>query len=168
MILGWPHISSKGGKNSIVIGKNVTIHSWRKMNGVLTNRSTIVAGTRHAHVKIGDGAGMSGATIFATTSVSIGEGTLIGADTLILDSDMHVQDDTGKWQSLLHAEHPGIPISIGKNCFIGARSMILKGVTIGDSCVIGAGSVIAKDVPDNHIAYGNPAVIVPRNTTARN
>lgn len=165
LVLGWPHISFKGGKNSIIIGKNTTIHSWRKMNGVLTNRSTIVAGTRDARIEIGDGVGISGATIFATNCISIGKGTLIGADALILDSDMHFQDGTGQWRSLLYTEHPGSPVSIGQNCFIGARTIILKGVTIGDSCIIGAGSVVSKNVPDNHMAYGNPAVVVPRKAT---
>lgn len=36
---------------------------------------------------------------------------------------------------------------IGKNCFIGGRSLILPGVTIGDSCIVGAGSVVTRSVP---------------------
>jgi len=46
---------------------------------------------------------------------------------------------------------------IGKNCFIGGRSMILPGVRIGDSCIVGAGSVVTKDVPSGTIVAGNPA-----------
>jgi acetyltransferase-like isoleucine patch superfamily enzyme len=41
--------------------------------------------------------------------------------------------------------------------FVGARAIILKGVTIGDRAVIGAGAVVSKDVPAGHIAAGNPA-----------
>ena len=44
--------------------------------------------------------------------------------------------------------------------FIGARSIILKGVTIGDRAVIGAGSVVSKDVPADCIVAGNPAKVV--------
>ncbi|ARP99352.1 acyltransferase [Pseudorhodoplanes sinuspersici] len=52
---------------------------------------------------------------------------------------------------------------IGRNCFIGARSIILPGVKIGDGCVIGAGSVVTKDVPPHTAVAGNPARILRQN-----
>lgn len=48
------------------------------------------------------------------------------------------------------------PITIGKNCFIGCRTVILPNVKIGDNCIIGAGSVVNKDIPDNTVAAGVP------------
>lgn len=48
------------------------------------------------------------------------------------------------------------PIIIGKNCFIGCRSVILPGVTIGDNSIIGAGSIVNRDIPSNTVAAGNP------------
>jgi len=49
---------------------------------------------------------------------------------------------------------------IGKNCFIGGRSLILPGVRIGDDCVVGAGSIVTKDLPPRSLAAGNPARIL--------
>jgi len=49
---------------------------------------------------------------------------------------------------------------IGRNCFIGGRSLILPGVIIGDSCIVGAGSVVTKSVPANSIVAGNPAKVI--------
>ena len=49
------------------------------------------------------------------------------------------------------------PITVGKNAFIGARAMILPGVSIGDRVIVGAMSVVSKDVPDLQIVAGNPA-----------
>lgn len=49
---------------------------------------------------------------------------------------------------------------IGRNCFIGGRSMILPGVTVGDNCVIGAGSIVTRDVPPNSVVAGNPAKVI--------
>ena len=49
------------------------------------------------------------------------------------------------------------PITIGENTFIGARAMILPGVSIGNQVIVGAMSVVSKDVPDHQIVAGNPA-----------
>jgi len=52
------------------------------------------------------------------------------------------------------------PIVIGKNCFIGCRTVILPGVTIGDNSIIGAGSIVNKDIPSNTVAAGTPCKII--------
>jgi acetyltransferase-like isoleucine patch superfamily enzyme len=51
---------------------------------------------------------------------------------------------------------------IGKECNIGAQSMILPGVRIGDNCVVAAASVVMKDVPSNCLVAGNPARIMEK------
>lgn len=52
------------------------------------------------------------------------------------------------------------PINIGKNCFIGCRSVILPNVKIGDNCIIGAGSVVNKNIPSNSVAAGVPCKVI--------
>jgi acetyltransferase-like isoleucine patch superfamily enzyme len=49
---------------------------------------------------------------------------------------------------------------IGCCCFIGARSIVLPGVTIGDGSVVAAGSVVTKDIPPNSLVAGNPAKVL--------
>lgn len=49
---------------------------------------------------------------------------------------------------------------IGRRCFIGARSIILPGVTVGDESVVAAGSVVTKDVPPRSVVAGNPARVI--------
>lgn len=49
---------------------------------------------------------------------------------------------------------------IGSHCFIGARSIILPGITVGDHSVVAAGAVVTKDVPPNTIVAGNPAKVL--------
>lgn len=51
------------------------------------------------------------------------------------------------------------PIIIKSHSWLGTRCIILPGVTIGKGSIIGAGSVVTKDVPDYHLAAGNPAEI---------
>ncbi len=53
-------------------------------------------------------------------------------------------------------------IIIGKGTWIGANSIILKGVTIGAHAVIGAGSVVTKDVPSYTVYAGVPAKLIRR------
>ena len=57
------------------------------------------------------------------------------------------------------------PITIGKNSFIGARGMILPGVSIGNQAIVGAMSVVSKDVPDHQIVAGNPAKKIGERTS---
>lgn len=52
------------------------------------------------------------------------------------------------------------PITVGRNCFIGCRTVILPNVHIGDNCIIGAGSIVNKDIPSNHVAAGIPCRVI--------
>ncbi|MDE6029674.1 MAG: sugar O-acetyltransferase [Clostridiales bacterium] len=60
----------------------------------------------------------------------------------------------------------GAPITIGDNCWIAGNVTILAGAEIGSGCVIGAGSVVTGKIPDNSLAYGNPARVVRQITEA--
>ena len=54
------------------------------------------------------------------------------------------------------------PIVIGDDVWIGGDVTILPGVTIGSGVVIGAKSLVTKDIPDNVLAFGNPARVVKK------
>lgn len=49
---------------------------------------------------------------------------------------------------------------IGSYCFIGARSMIMPGVTIGDHSIVGAMTLVREDVPPRSLVVGNPGRVV--------
>ena len=103
--------------------------------------------------------GISGSTINATTTITIGDNVMIGSGCLITDTDSHPLH----WKDRLEEKNEltaCAPITIGDNVFIGARSIILKGVTVGEGAVVGAGSVVSKDVPPYTVVCGNPAKIV--------
>ncbi len=57
---------------------------------------------------------------------------------------------------------PSREIHIGKNCFLGCNSIILKGTVLGDGCVVGAGAVVAGKFEDNCVIAGNPAKVIKK------
>ena len=52
------------------------------------------------------------------------------------------------------------PVSIGRDCWLGANVVVCPGVTIGDNCVIGAGSVVTRSIPANSFAAGVPCKVI--------
>lgn len=52
------------------------------------------------------------------------------------------------------------PVVIGSDVFVGARAVILPGVTIGDRCVIGAGAVVTRNVAAGSVVAGSPARVI--------
>lgn len=141
------------------VGPDVTIHSRLRANPVvsrvITSLSCVATGAR---LVIGRGVGMSSVCITAAREVRIGEGTIIGADAFITDTDFHARNPDGTWNN--DAVASAAPVVIGRHCFIGARAVILKGVTLGDGAVVGAGAVVTKAVPAGCVAAGNPARIL--------
>ena len=115
--------------------------------------------TPGSRIVIGNNVGISGSTICAAKSVTIGDNVMIGSGCIITDTDSHPID----WKDRLEGRNENTlvsPVTIGNDVFIGARSIILKGVTIGDRAVIGAGSVVTQNVPPDCVVAGNPARIV--------
>ena len=51
-------------------------------------------------------------------------------------------------------------ITIGNNCWIGAKAMFLDGSSIGNGCIVAAGAIVTKNFPDNCIIGGIPAHII--------
>jgi acetyltransferase-like isoleucine patch superfamily enzyme len=74
----------------------------------------------------------------------------------------------GNWNQLLtHSvdlstvKQSCAPIVVGKYCFIGGGSMILKGVTLADYCVVTAGSVVGRSQKESFkLMSGAPAEVI--------
>jgi acetyltransferase-like isoleucine patch superfamily enzyme len=114
--------------------------------------------TPNAQILLADRVGLSSSTIIAGNSIQIGEETILGAGCMVLDNDFHSPGPGFTW--LNEYSRNSKPVKIGRGCFIGARSIILKGVTLGDRVIVGAGSVVTKNFPAFSIVAGNPAQII--------
>lgn len=88
--------------------------------------------------------------------ITIGDFSGIGPGTMMFTSN--------------HTFAPSIPyhqqpwkeadITIGRDVWIGAGTILVAGVTVGDGTVVAAGSVVTKDIPPQSIAAGSPARVI--------
>lgn len=109
------------------------------------------------HVHLGKGVYCNyGVTFVDDTHIYVGDYTEFGPNVTVATAGHPIAPE-------LRMENPlqyNLPVHIGKNCWIGAGSVILPGVTIGDNTVIGAGSIVVKDIPANVVAVGNPCKVL--------
>lgn len=155
---GLPWLRVGGCGSSIVIGRRFAAVSEISRNSFgIIQRVVIRTVGERAHIEIGDDVGVSGCTISAKVSIRIGDRVLIGSGAVITDQDAHPVDPVAR---RAEAACKTAPVVIEDDVFIGARAIILKGVTIGRGSTIGAGSVVTKSIPPYSVAVGNPARII--------
>ena len=86
----------------------------------------------------------------------IGEGSLIGSNVDLL-SGRHQHGSGGRRSESKNVEAAFISVRIGKNVWIGNRTVVMADV--GTNSIIGAGSVVVKPISPDSLAVGNPAVV---------
>ena len=87
----------------------------------------------------------------ARGSIEIEDDVMIGPEVALLTAN---HDFADHWVLLCGKIH------INKNAWIGARAVILPGVTVGENAVVAAGAVVTKDVAANTVVGGNPARVI--------
>ena len=125
---------------SISLGKKVRAHT-----------GTRIRARRGSRIIIGDDVAFNyNCMITAHDEVTIGSGCEIGPGVLFYDHDHDFHGCSIKEKKFRTA-----PIKIGKNVWIGANCIILRGVYIGDNCVIAAGTVVRGSYEDNAFVYNS-------------
>lgn len=121
--------------SQLTLGKMVRVHSGSKIKV-----------RKNAKMEIGTGVKINYNCIFVSKEhISIGEGTEFGPGVLIYDHDHDYRSGLKKEKFLT------APIAIGKNCWIGANSIILRGSVIGDNSIIAAGSIVKGKIEPGSI-----------------
>ena len=137
-------------------------HVWVQAGGLLAlgprvwlrtecgeNRITVAEGAR---VEIGARCLINGAMLHSNVGIQLGDDSMIGFGSRVLDSDFHDLD--------VNTPERSAKVSIGERVWIASDVTVLPGVTIGDDVVVGARSVVTRDLPPRVLALGAPAVPV--------
>nr|WP_319569932.1 acyltransferase [uncultured Draconibacterium sp.] len=154
------HIEKSG---KLIIGNNFRMNNGLKFNTIGFTQPCTFSILNNARVKIGDNVGMSQTTIVSHEEIIIGDNVKLGGGVKIYDTDFHSlnsKDRQEKQSDIINKKTA--PVRIGDNVFIGADSMILKGVKIGNNSIVGAGSIVSKEIPPNEIWGGNPASFIKK------
>ena len=108
-------------------------------------------------------------------NVGIWYNAVVRGDTgsIFIDDNSNVQDNSTLHTDVGHSIHIGKGVSIGHNAVVhgctvgdntvvGMGSIILSGAVVGKNCIIGAGALVTGKmvIPDNSMAFGNPAKVV--------
>lgn len=160
---GLLHITNYG---EIEIGDNVSINSNLESSELGFYPKTILHTSQTGKIVVEDNVGLSNVSLYARTKIQIKTGARLGAGVKIYDNDFHdlyynVRDGQ---QEIIPAKE----VIVGKNAFVGAGSIILKGVHIGENAIAGAGSVVTRDIPPNEVWAGNPARFIKERSNANN
>ena len=157
---GFPIIRRKAGSR-IVLGQGVKLISSSRHNPAGVNHPVILATLAPgALIEIGPGTGLSGNAVCAVRAVRIGAACGLGANAAIYDTDFHPLEPGQRLRQQHDTDAASAPIRLGAHVWLGANSLVLKGVTIGEGAVIAAGAVVTQDVPPHTLAGGVPAKVL--------
>lgn len=148
------------GKN-IKLGNKVRIHSSETTNVIGGDTRTILKTIGNGKIEIGDNCGISNSTFVSQSMIKVDDNVMIGGSCKFYDTDFHSLDYKLR-MSVPDKTIVSKDIHINEGVFIGAHSIILKGVEIGKYSVVGAGSVVASDIPAGEIWAGNPAKFIKK------
>lgn len=155
-IPGKVHWLIRGSK--VRVGDNLYFSSGDAVNPIGSNLQGAIYVESGASLTIGNDVGMSSTRMWIHESVTIGDNVKIGACVLITDTDAHPLDYLARRTS--NEGTKSAPIEIEDDVWVGAHSIILKGVTIGARSIIGAGSVVTRSIPADCVAAGNPCKVI--------
>jgi acetyltransferase-like isoleucine patch superfamily enzyme len=112
---------------------------------------------RGAAIVLGRGTHLrGGVSIECLARIDIGPATMLGGFCKIIDSHSHPICGDRR----LDAPPASIPVTIGRNCELGWRCIVLPGAQLGDSVRLLPGVVVSRRIPRGVTIGGSPPRII--------
>jgi maltose O-acetyltransferase len=108
-------------------------------------------------IEIGDDSSL-GIECMVPYDLKVGKDVMMGPYVIIIGENHHFASRDLPMRLQGYKKYP--PVRIENDVWIGARAIIMPGITIGQGAIIAAGAVVTKDVPPYAICGGNPARII--------
>lgn len=147
-------------EDALLDDKVIVWHGAQVAKGAKIGKNTIIGNNVYvdSQVIIGKNCKIqSGTSIFA--GVVIKDGVFIGPH-VCFTNDKYPKATNQRGQLIKAHEWKLSKTVVMSGSSIGANSTILPGIKIGKNAMVGAGSVVTKSIPENALAYGNPAKVV--------
>lgn len=142
------------GVRYIELGCNISIEegAWITASPLTNSLDSII--------KIGNGTRIGHYShIYGTKEIEIGQNVLI-ADRVYISDNSHAFSNP--FIAILDQEILQLnAVTVGDGAWIGENACLI-GVKVGRNCVIGANSVVTRDIPDYSVAVGIPAKVIKR------
>jgi acetyltransferase-like isoleucine patch superfamily enzyme len=114
------------------------------------HRQTLVSGS--GRIRIGHRVFINaGSIVYSEVAVTIGDDVALANEVYVMDTSSH---------GIEGRDPKAAPVVIGNGTWVGARAIVLPGISIGERVVVAAGAVVTRDVPDRVLVAGNPARVV--------
>jgi len=143
------------------VGADANVLGTPLVNGTdleIGDRFQIISGHRlttlggPGRIRIGHGVFINaGVVVYSDVAITIEDDVALANEVYVMDTSSH---------GIEGREPYAAPVVIGAGTWVGARAIVLPGVTIGKRVVVGAGAVVTKDVPDEVLVAGNPARVI--------
>lgn len=150
-------IEKRGARSQIHVGRDSIVDG------------RLVTEAPDARIRVGSNTSIGGETLLAAVrEITVEDDVLISYQCIITDSDNHSvsyskrRHDLHEWMAGTHdwSKVKTAPVRICRGAWLGARTIVTKGVTIGEGAVCGMGSVVTKDVAPYTVVAGNPARVI--------
>jgi acetyltransferase-like isoleucine patch superfamily enzyme len=156
---------------TVFIFNKVPGKRYIKMGDNCCVRGTIILYRDSSEIILGNNVYVGpGTYIECAEKIQIGSHVLISMNCNLIDTNSHSlhsldrRKDAIEWQKGLAFKDWSVvkssAISIGNDCWVGLRSIIMKGVQLGTGTIVAAGSVVTKSTNSFDVIAGNPATVI--------
>lgn len=137
------------------VGNSLRVHFAKQICSKVGRKCLIERGASFNEGAVLEDFSSVGVNCFVDSAVTIKGHNMMGPDVKIFSRNHFYNETNHCFEGYTKQKK----VIVGEYSWIGARALIMPGVTIGNHVIIGGGAVVTKNIPDGVLAAGNPCVV---------